>query len=132
MTADLLRLPRIRRRARRGRAIVGPGPRVVPLVFYTALVIALFFAMIYLRIALDRTAFELDELERSIELEESRTLDLRLQVAQLQDPIRIANEAERIGMTHPEERRTLVVGERPIAPAPTSELPVRAHEGRQP
>lgn len=132
MTADLLRLPRARRRARRGNAIVGPGPRVVPLVFYTALVIALFFAMIYLRIALDRTAFELDELERSIELEESRTLDLRLQIAELQDPIRIANEAERIGMTHPEERRTLIVTERPVAPAPSPEPPIRAHVGRQP
>ena len=33
------------------------GPRLIPLLFFTMLVIAVFFAMIYLRIALDRNAF---------------------------------------------------------------------------
>lgn len=135
MTAQPIPLPRstgAERSRRPANALVGPGPRVVPLVFYTALVIALFFAMIYLRIALDRTAFELDNLERTIEMEESRTLDLRLQIAQLQDPIRIANEAERLGMTHPGERHTLVIGERPVGPAPTPDVPVSAHEGSSP
>ena len=129
MTAHPLRLPRT---ARRERTVAAQGLRVVPLVFYTVLVIALFFAMIYLRIALDRSAFELDELERTIELEESRTLDLRLEIAELQDPIRIANEAERLGMTHPEERRTIVLGDRPVGAVPTPEVPVSAHEGRLP
>ncbi len=132
MTTHPLRVPPIARRRHRRGAVAGGGPRVVPLVFYSVLVVMLFFAMIYLRIALDRTAFELDELERSIELEQSRELDLRLEIARLQDPIRIANEAERIGMTHPDERRTLVIAERPVGEVPTPESPISAHQGRVP
>ena len=131
MTTAPAEIPQVARR-RRTTARDVAGPRVVPLVFYTILVVALFFAMIYLRIALDRTAFELDELERSIELEQSRHLDLRLELAQLQDPIRIANEAQRIGMNHPTERRMLVLAERPTGPVPTTETPVSAHPGPLP
>ena len=134
MTTHPLRVPRIGARRRVGAvARPAPGPRLVPLLFYTALVVALFFAMIYLRIALDRTAFELDELNRTIELEESRSLDLRLELAQLQDPIRITTEAERIGLTHPDERFALVItGDRSTAPPASEEPPVSAHGGRTP
>lgn len=132
MTTHPLRIPPIARRRERGASAAGGGPRVVPLVFYTVLVVVLFFAMIYLRIALDRTAFALDELERTIEREESRSLDLRLEIARLQDPIRIANEAERIGMTHPDERRTLIIAERPVGEVPVPETPISAHAGRVP
>lgn len=134
MTTHPLRLSRVgtRRRAAAETAPVS-GPRLVPLLFYTALVVALFFAMIYLRIALDRSAFELDELNSSIELAESRTLDLRLELAQLQDPIRIASEAERIGLAHPDERLALVInGDRSTAPPAGEEPPVSAHGGRTP
>ena len=132
MTTESIRSIGVARR-RIGRTAEAAGPRIVPLVFYTVLVVALFFAMIYLRIALDRTAFELDELERAIELEESRTLDLRLEIAQLQDPIRIATEAERIGLAHPSERLALVVtGRRDPAPPVSPETPISAHQGRTP
>jgi len=125
MTSEVLAQPRQRARSR-VRTASSRGPRVVPLLFFTVLAIALFFAMIYLRIALDRTAFELDTLEDSIELEESRQLDLRLQIATLQDPLRISGEAQRIGLTHPQERvaievsglagtATPVVGDAPVA-----------------
>jgi cell division protein FtsL len=70
---------------------------------------AVFFAMIFLRIALDRSAFQLESLERQIATEESRQLDLRLQLAQLQDPLRIATEATRMGLTYPEVRVAIVV-----------------------
>jgi cell division protein FtsL len=70
---------------------------------------AVFFAMIFLRIALDRSAFQLESLERQIATEESRQLDLRLQLAQLQDPLRIATEATRMGLTYPEDRVAIVV-----------------------
>jgi len=130
VTAIGIRLPRSSRRS--AVASVGRGPRLVPLFFYTTLVIALFFAMIYLRVALDRSAFELDEIERSIVLEESRTLDLRLQIAELQDPLRIAGEAERIGLTYPDERIALSVnGVRDAAP-PLTEQPTQALPGTRP
>jgi cell division protein FtsL len=70
---------------------------------------AVFFAMIFLRIALDRTAFELESFERQIATQESRQLDLRLQLAQLQDPLRIATEATRMGLTYPDDRVAIVV-----------------------
>ncbi len=132
MTSRSIPLPRSLRRSSTRAA--GHSPRIVPLLFFTFLVIAIFFAMIYLRIALDRTAFELDGLERSIELEESRQLDLRLSIAELQDPVRIASEAERIGMTTPDERRSLVLvtGAREVAPPPALDTPVSALNGRRP
>jgi cell division protein FtsL len=68
-----------------------------------------FFAMIFLRIALDRTAFELESFERQIAKEESIQLDLRLELAQLQDRLRIANEAKRMGLTYPDDRVAIVV-----------------------
>jgi cell division protein FtsL len=100
----------------RERAEVGNrrgSPRIVPLLFFTALVVAIFFAMIYLRIAMDRSAFELDAVNDQITLERSRTLDLRLELAQLQDPQRIATQAAQIGLVYPEDQITLIVtGER--------------------
>ncbi len=132
MTTESIRSIGVARR-RIGRTAEAAGPRIVPLAFYTVLVVALFFAMIYLRIALDRTAFELDELERAIELEESRTLDLRLEIAQLQDPIRIATEAERIGLAHPSQRLALIVTtSRETAPPIVAGTPISAHQGRTP
>lgn len=128
MTSEALARPRLRSRTRaRGLR----GPRVVPLLFFTVLAIALFFAMIYLRIALDRSAFELDTLENSIELEESRQLDLRLQIATLQDPLRISGEAQRIGLTHPEERVAIeVTGLRGTATPSSDDVPVAALSGQ--
>jgi cell division protein FtsL len=128
------RIPRIGRRTRVStHAVSAGGPRLVPLVFYTMLVVALFFAMIYFRIALDRTAFELDGLERSIALEESRQLDLRLTIAELQDPSRIATEANRIGMTTPDERISIAItGLADTADAASPETPISALPTRRP
>ena len=103
--------PYAARRAReRVEATDRPGsPRIIPLLFFTALVIAIFFSMIYLRIAMDRSAFELDSVNDQITLEHSRTLDLRLELAQLQDPQRIATQAAQIGLVYPEDQITLIV-----------------------
>ncbi|GMQ98706.1 MAG: hypothetical protein BMS9Abin17_1231 [Acidimicrobiia bacterium] len=109
------------------RAVSG-GPRIVPLIFFTILVIGVFFLMIYLRIALDRTAFELDTLTDQIAVEESAQLDLRLEIAQLRDPQRIATQAEEIGLVFPDERVALViapisaVGDAPSEAPPLSAL----------
>ncbi|MEN8237573.1 MAG: hypothetical protein ABFR53_00080 [Actinomycetota bacterium] len=110
-----------------------PGsPRIIPLLFFSVLVVAIFFAMIYLRIAMDRSAFELDSLNEQITLEQSRTLDLRLELAQLQDPQRIAVQAAQIGLVYPEDQITLVVtGERGRA-GYIEESPVNAYEAPTP
>ena len=109
MTTETLTAGAVRSRSRSASDASAGGPGILSLLFYVALVIAIFFAMIYFRIALDRSAFELDRIETSIELERTRQLDLRLELAELQDPLRITNEAQRIGLTHPTERIPLVV-----------------------
>ena len=94
---------------------------------------AVFFAMIFLRIALDRSAFELESFERQIASEESRQLDLRLELAQLQDPLRIATEATRMGLTYPEVRVAIAVdglGKAPVSIADGQ--PIQALTNRLP
>jgi cell division protein FtsL len=127
--------PYTARRAREKAAAsdVAGGPRIVPLLFFSVLVVAIFFAMIYLRIAMDRSAFELDSVNDQITLEQSRTLDLRLELAQLQDPQRIAAQAAEIGLVYPESQITLVVtGERERADYRGDETPLDAFEAPTP
>ncbi len=133
MTAQTI--PYASRRAKRATrtAETVVGPRMVPLVLFTVLVIAVFFAMIYLRIALDRSAFELDTLNDQIAIEESRQLDLRLEIAQLQNPERIATQAEQIGLVYPDERITFVVaGLNPSVGAFNDEVPLAALSSERP
>lgn len=108
-------------------------PRVLPLLLFVTLAVALFFAMIYLRISLDQSAFEIDGLQREIAVEQSLQLDLRYKVAALQDPLRIATEAERMGLVYPAERVAVVV-ERfgSGAQVLVQEVPVRALPGDGP
>lgn len=116
-----------RRRAVADPSSVAASPRIVPLIFFTVLVIGVFFLMIYLRIALDRTAFELDTLTDQIVVEQSMQLDLRLELAQLQDPRRIAAQAEQIGLVFPDERVALTIAPVPILPESSSlETPLSA------
>ncbi len=115
------------RSKRATRATDSGGPRLLPLLFFTVLVVAVFFSMIYLRIALDRSAFELDTISDQIAIEESLQLDLRLELARLQDPERIAVQAEQIGLVYPDERVAIVVDglSRAVEPAVAS-TPIRA------
>jgi len=106
------------------------GPRMLPLFLFVIAVVAVFFAMIFLRISLDETAFELAEIEAGIELQESMQLDLRYDLAGLKDPQRITTEAERIGLVYPEARVTIAVDGLTRAPTLAEEPePVRALVG---
>jgi hypothetical protein len=89
--------PRARRRRIRGW---------LALVFTLA---ALFFVMISTRIALDRNAFILQDIRGQIEVEETRYWELRLRLAELQSPERIAGIAEEMGMVYPSEMATIEV-----------------------
>jgi cell division protein FtsL len=73
------------------------------------IVASLFFVMISTRVALDRNAFLLDDITSQISVEESRYRELRLQVAELQSPERIASLAEARGMVYPAEIVTIEV-----------------------
>ncbi len=129
MTARVIVHPAARTRERTAER----GPRILPLLLFVLLVIAVFFLMIYLRVALDRSAFELETVDRQIAQAESRQLDLRLQLAELQDPLRIAHEAERMGLTYPDERVPVIVNGLERATAPLIlETPVHAIDTDQP
>ena len=134
-------VPYIGRRAARREAVErvaarGRAPRVLPLAFFVVVVIAVFFVMIFLRIALDETAFELETIQRQISVEESRQRDLRLELAELQDPLRIKNEATRLNLTYPDKRVAVMVddlggGSTELA-VPFVEPPARALEDPTP
>ncbi len=95
-------------RARGARASrIGGNTVLRPLVVFTLAVILAFFAMIYSRISLDRTAFELHQIEQEFAAQDRVHWDLRLELARLQDPKRIDAAAAGLGMVYPEQRITI-------------------------
>lgn len=102
MTAGILSRPRRTGIGRAGRSTV-----LRPLVVFTVAVVVAFFAMIYTRISLDRTAFDLHQIEQEIAVQERVHWDLRLELARLQDPQRIEDAAAELGLVYPEERITV-------------------------
>ena len=101
------------RRSTAVRVVVHAGatgrPRLRGWLVATATVLIAFFLLIYSRIALDNSAFLLEDVSRQIELEEARYWELRLEVARLQDPDRITGLAEEMGMVYPDTINTVEV-----------------------
>ena len=93
--------------------VLGPGTRrrgrVRYWVLLTVALTAAFLLLVYSRIALDRSAFVLEEVERQIAMEEARYWELRLQVTELQSPDRVADAATGLGMVYPETVVTVEV-----------------------
>ena len=93
------------------RVVIGPqtrrAPRLRGWMLLAVTVLTAFFLLIYSRIALDRSAFVLDEIEKKMELEEARYWELRLDAAHLQSPDRITRLARDMGMVFPDEVRTV-------------------------
>ncbi len=84
-------------------------PRVGAWVLLAVVLAAAFFLLIYSRIALDRSAFVLQEVNRQMEVEEARYWELRLEAAELQAPERIVARAQEMGLVYPESVETLEV-----------------------
>ncbi len=94
-------------------------PRLRGWLLFTLAVVGAFFLLIYSRVALDRSAFELKEIETRIATEETRYWELQLEVARLEAPARINERAAELGFVYPAEvRRITAVRE---AGAPDSE-----------
>jgi len=95
------------------RVVVGRRPRHAPRLgawlLLTAVVFAAFFLLIFSRIALDRSAFVIEEVGRQMAVEEARYWQLRLEAAELQAPERILARAQELGMTYPAEVHTIEV-----------------------
>ena len=83
--------------------------RLRPWVVFAVVVVVAFFGLIFSRVSLDRSGFELDDLEAQIAIESARHRAIRLAVARLQDPDRITAIATEIGLVYPAERIAIEV-----------------------
>jgi cell division protein FtsL len=77
-------------------------------VIFTGVAVALFFALILSRVALDKPALELSDLRAHIEAEQARYQQLRLEVAELQSPDRIMSRADELGLVYPDSLQILI------------------------
>jgi cell division protein FtsL len=71
--------------------------------------VAAFLGLGFARTSLDRSAFELDRLDRAIVEQEAMNEQLRLEIARMENPARIAPLAEELGLVIPENTRQLLV-----------------------
>lgn len=97
-----------------------PRPKIGTWVLFSVLSVLLFFILIASRVALDRPALELHDLQAKIEQEQTKYQRLRLEVAKLQSPERIVPLAEAMGLGYPSDVR-VVVADGVDAPGPATE-----------
>jgi cell division protein FtsL len=84
-------------------------PVMGPWLVFSVLAVTSFLGLVFTRTALDRNAFELAEVERTISENASLNQRLRLEIAALESPSRIAPLAVEMGMLAPDQRTRLVV-----------------------
>ncbi len=84
-----------------------PKPKISHWVLFAVAVIVAFFGLIYSRISLDRSAFEIQELETQIAIQEDRHFQLRSELAQIQDPARLEPQLDELRLAYPESRLAL-------------------------
>jgi hypothetical protein len=78
------------------------------IIFALAVTVA-FFGLIYSRISLDNSAFEIQKLEDQITAQEDLHWQLRMELAELQDPAALDQQIVQLGMVYPENRVGLKV-----------------------
>ena len=104
--------PALRSRGGPGLRVVSNrsrSPRISGWVFFSLVAVLAFLGMIMVRTSLDRSTIDLAQIERN--LTEARSLNqrLRLEVARLESPDRIAPLARELGMVYPATSERLVV-----------------------
>lgn len=70
---------------------------------FIMLIVSTFLGMVWSRTLMDEGAFRLAELQTRIEQETVRNRLLRLEVARLENPDRVASLAEPLGLFYPDE-----------------------------
>lgn len=109
MTARTLRAPL---RDSSLRVIAGRRrrrPATAPWIVVSLIAVATFLALVASRTALDRAAFDLAALDTAIAEQATINQRLRIEIAELENPARIAPMAEELGLVIPTERRQLLV-----------------------
>ena len=98
--------------AERLRVLKGRRPQRLSLAPWMIMVIigvVAFLGLGFARTSLDKSAFELDQLNRSIAEQEAVNEQLKLEIARMENPARIAPLAEELGLVIPGDTRQLLV-----------------------
>jgi cell division protein FtsL len=108
MTARALRAPRPGPDL---SVLTGSGHRrnVFPFVAFSLVAILAFLGTVFTRTSLDRTAIELSTLSQQVAEAKSLNQRLRLEIARLESPARVAPLAHDLGMVYPQATNRLVV-----------------------
>ena len=109
MTARAARSPRVTHGL---RVVTGQRKKrqpMAPWLIFSVVAVVAFMGMVLTRTSLDRIAIELASVE--MQLAEAKGLNqrLRLQIAQLESPARVAPAARELGMVYPQSSNRLVV-----------------------
>lgn len=91
-------------------------PTVAPWMIMAIIGVVAFLGLGFARTSLDRSAFELAELNRAIDEQAAVNRALELEIAKLENPARIAPLAEELGLVIPERTNQLLVDLDPEAP----------------
>lgn len=86
-----------------------PRPSLAPWMIMVIIAVVAFLGLGFARISLDRSAFELAELNKAIDEQAARNEQLRLEVARLENPARIAPLADEMGLVIPGDTNPLLV-----------------------
>jgi hypothetical protein len=86
-----------------------PRPAMGPWLVVSLITVVAFLALIGSRTALDRSAFEISELNAAIDEAASVNQKLRIEIAELENPARIVPLAEEMGLVIPTDREQLLV-----------------------
>jgi cell division protein FtsL len=93
--------------------IPGSAPRrrtkISHWVIFAIAVVFAFFGLIYSRISLDNSAFELQKLDDQITAQEQLGTQLSAQLAELQNPETLNQQIAQLGMVYPDDRVGLKV-----------------------
>ncbi|MGA7281794.1 MAG: hypothetical protein WBZ40_08425, partial [Acidimicrobiia bacterium] len=84
-------------------------PTLAPWMIVAAIAVIAFLGLGFARTSLDRSAFELDRLDKAITQQEAINQQLKLEIARLENPARIAPLAEELGLVLPADTRQLLV-----------------------
>ncbi len=105
----------------RNRLRVLPGkrlrkPTIAPWMIMAMIGVVAFLGLGFARTSLDRSAFELAELDKAINEQIAINRALELEIARLENPARIAPLAEEMGLVAPETTNQLLVDLEPTSP----------------
>lgn len=89
---------------------------VAPWVIVALIAVGGFLGLGFARTSLDNAAFELDKLEKAIAEQAAMNQQLRLDIARLESPARIAPLAEELGMLAPAFTNQILVDLTPEGP----------------